>query len=386
MMDVKERDRLLGCGRLVSCANPVHGIEPLLIGSGVPTRVNANIGTSPGNSDIQSEIDKALTAIEYGADAIMDLSVGDKVDETRKAIIEAVDVPVGTVPVYQMFIGRQLDEIDSEHMLSAIEKHCRDGVDFVTIHCGVTRDIVENHMPGRLIPVTSRGGSLLARWIKHHGMENPLYSNFDQVCEILADHEVVLSLGDGLRPGCINDSSDSAQMQELINLGKLTARAREKGVQVIVEGPGHVPLDEIEFNMRIQKKICGGAPFYVLGPLVTDIGVGYDHITGAIGGAMAAMYGADFLCYVTPSEHLGLPGKEDVIDGVVASRIAAHAADIVKLGDKGRDDAMSRARKCLDWGEMFRNALVPQIGDAHPDLKNKKECSMCERFCALKTD
>ncbi|HHQ45448.1 MAG TPA: phosphomethylpyrimidine synthase ThiC [Candidatus Altiarchaeales archaeon] len=373
-------------GRVVSCANPRHGIESLLIGEGVSTKVNANVGTSPGNSSVDAEIEKALLSIEYGADAIMDLSVGDKVDETRKAIIKAVDVAVGTVPVYQMFMGRDIADVDLDVMLEVIEKHCKDGVDFLTIHCGVTKHIVEELMPKRLIPVTSRGGSLLARWIRHHKRENPLYENFEKVCEILKEYEVVLSLGDGLRPGCIHDATDEAQLEELKRLGEFTLTARKMGVQIIIEGPGHVPLDQIEYNMKIQKKICHNAPFYVLGPLVTDIGVGYDHITGAIGGALAAMHGADFLCYVTPSEHLGLPKKDDVINGVVASKIAAHAADLVKLGDTSRDDAMSRARKCLDWDEMFKNALFPQIRAKYPHLKGKDACSMCEEYCALKYD
>jgi len=383
-MDKKVLDKRLREGRIVSVSNPVHDIEPLLIGEGAPTRVNANLGTSPGHSDIEYELKKAETAIEYGADALMDLSVGGKVDETREAIIEHTDVPVGTVPIYQMFMGRDVADVDLDLMLDVVEKHCRDGVDFLTIHCGVTKNIVDNMLGERIIPVTSRGGSMLARWIRHHGRENPLYENFKQLCDILSEYEVVLSLGDGLRPGCIHDSTDKAQVQELLNLGELTDKARENGVQVMIEGPGHVPLDEIEYNMKLQKKICKNAPFYVLGPLPTDIAVGYDHITGAIGGALAAMHGADFLCYVTPSEHLGLPEIEDVKEGVIASKIAAHSADIVKLKDTEKDDAMSRGRKCLDWSEMFKHALVPQIKEEYPDLKGRKECSMCEEYCALR--
>lgn len=374
--DARVRD-----GSIVVMRNACRDIVPVAVGAGCMTKVNANVGTSE-KSSIMGELEKARAAVEYGADAVMDLSVGDGMDETRQKILEEIKVPVGTVPVYQMFINGGGD-VTLESMLKVIEKHCSDGVDFVTIHCGITKDIV-GYFEERLIPVTSRGGSFLAAWMRENHEENPLYSGFDSILEILKEHEVTLSLGDALRPACLHDASDRAQIQELVNLGHLTKRARSAGVKVIIEGPGHVPLDQIEMNVKLQKRLCDNAPFYVLGPLVTDIALGYDHITSAIGGAVAAMHGADFLCYVTPSEHLGLPGLEDVKNGVIASRIAAHAADIVKRGDRERDDAMSRARFNLDWDGMFRHCLDPHVREKYPDLKGHDVCTMCSSYCALK--
>jgi len=369
-------------GSVVVVRNAKRAIKPLAIGAGTHVKVNANIGTSPEVSDLKLELEKARIAVESGADTLMDLSIGGDLDGIRRKILKDTNVPLGTVPVYQAFIEEKLD-MTCESLLKVIEKHCRDGVDFLTLHCGITREIVGN-LGARLIPITSRGGSFLAAWMVRNEEENPLYAHFDEVLEIVKEYDAVISLGDALRPACIHDASDAAQMQELINLGRLTRKARKEKVPVIIEGPGHVPLDQIEANVILEKRICDNAPFYVLGPLVTDIGLGYDHITGAIGGAVAAMYGADFLCYVTPSEHLGLPNKDDVKNGVIASRIAAHAADIVRLKDTARDDELSRARKDLDWEKMFELCIDKDVKKTHGNLCNKKECTMCGKYCALK--
>jgi phosphomethylpyrimidine synthase len=372
----------LKSGSIVAVKNAKRDVEPIAIGTGTRVKINANIGTSPDVSDIRQEIEKAHIAVEAGADTLMDLSIGGDIDSVRRKILKETCVPLGTVPIYQAFLEKRLD-MDSESILKVIERHCKDGVDFLTIHSGITKDIVEG-LKSRLIPVTSRGGSFLAAWMIKNQKENPLYSEFDDILEIAKEYEVTLSLGDALRPACIHDASDNAQIQELLNLGRLTKKAREAGVQIIIEGPGHMPLDQIEMNVKLEKKICDNAPFYVLGPLVTDIGMGRDHITGAIGGAVAAMHGADFLCYVTPSEHLGLPTKEDVREGVIASKIAAHAADIVRLRDTSRDDELSKARKDLDWNKMFELCLDNKLCDKYNHLKNKKECTMCGQYCALK--
>jgi len=372
----------LKSGSIVAVRNAKRDVEPIAIGAGTRVKINANIGTSPDVSDIKQEIEKAHIAVEAGADTLMDLSIGGDIDAVRKKILKETNVPLGTVPIYQAFLEKRL-EMDSESILKVIERQCKDGVDFLTIHSGITKDVVGG-LKSRLIPITSRGGSFLAAWMIKNEQENPLYSHFDDILEIAKEYEVVLSLGDALRPACIHDASDNAQIQELLNLGKLTKKAREAGVQIIIEGPGHMPIDQIEMNVKLEKKICDNAPFYVLGPLVTDIGMGRDHITGAIGGAVAAMHGADFLCYVTPSEHLGLPTKEDVREGVIASKIAAHAADIVRLRDTSRDDELSKARKNLDWNRMFDLCLDKKLGAKHGNLKNKKECTMCGQYCALK--
>lgn len=375
-------EKALKRGSVVLVRNSVRDITPLAIGEGTRVKVNANIGMSPEVCDIKQELEKARIAVEAGADTVMDLSVGGDIDSMRRKILKEINVPIGTVPIYQAFLERRLD-MDAESILKVIERHCRDGVDFLTIHAGITKDLVEK-LKSRLIPVTSRGGSFLAAWMIKNREENPLYSHFDEILEIAKEYNVVLSLGDALRPACIRDASDYAQIQELLTLGRLTSRARKAGVQVIIEGPGHMPLDQIEMNVKLEKKICDNAPFYVLGPLVTDIGMGRDHITGAIGGALAAMYGADFLCYVTPSEHLGLPTKEDVREGVIASKIAAHAADIVRLKDTVRDDELSKARRDLDWDKMFSLCVDSRICDRFNHLRNKKECTMCGQYCALK--
>jgi len=372
----------LDSGRVVSVVNPRRGIEPLLIGEGVPTRVNANVGGSPHKTDVAAEVEKAKVAVEAGADAVMDLTVGGNMEGMLDAIIKAVDVSVGTVPIYEAFLKNELD-LTLEDFLKVLERQARAGVDFFTIHSGLTREGMELAQK-RVIPVTSRGGSFIAAWMQKHGQESFLYTGFDEILEILKEHEVVVSLGDGLRPGALADATDDAQLHELKKLGELVGRCRAAGVGVIVEGPGHVPLDQIQKNMELQKDICQGAPFYVLGPLVTDIALGYDHITGAIGGALAALYGADFLCYVTPSEHLGLPDLEDVKKGVIASKIAAHAADVVKLGDRSRDDELSKARAELDWDKMFELCLDPTVRDRFPEDSGRDPCSMCGEYCALK--
>ena len=369
-------------GSVVIVKNSKRDIKPLAIGEGTLVKINANIGTSPDIQDLKKEIEKADTAAKYGAHTIMDLSIGGDLNRTRNEILKNTDIPLGTVPIYQAFVEDKID-MSTESILSVIEKHCRDGVDFLTLHCGITKDIVEN-LNSRLIPITSRGGSFLAAWIIKNQMENPLYENFDQILEIVKEYDVVISLGDALRPACINDASDICQIQELINLGKLTKIARKENVPIIIEGPGHVPIDQIEMNILLEKKICDNAPFYVLGPLVTDIALGYDHISGAIGGAIAAMHGADFLCYVTPSEHRGLPSVDDVREGVIASKIAAHAADIVRLRKTETDDEMSRARKDLNWEKMFELGIDKTIKQKYPELVGKKVCTMCGEYCALK--
>lgn len=369
-------------GSLVLVKDARRDIEPVAIGAGVTTKVNANIGTSPHESGLKNELRKAKVAVEAGADTLMDLSVDGDTGKTRRRILKETDIPLGTVPVYQVYSKCGLD-FTLEDYLVEVEAQCREGVDFMTIHAGLTRKGVE-HARKRIIPVTSRGGCFLAAWMRKNKKENPLYTGFYEIMEVLREYEVTVSLGDALRPGCLHDATDKAQLTELKVLGKLTERAWGQDVKVIVEGPGHIPLDQIERNMRLQKKVCHNAPFYVLGPLVTDIAVGHDHITSAIGGAVAGMYGADFLCYVTPSEHLGLPSDDDVREGVIASRIAAHAADIVKLGRRGRDDDMGVARRDLDWDEMFRLALDPKVKDRYGDVKKGSECSMCGEYCAVK--
>ncbi|MFH0863090.1 MAG: phosphomethylpyrimidine synthase ThiC [Candidatus Altiarchaeota archaeon] len=369
-------------GSVVVVGNPRRRIKPMAVGAGISTKVNANIGTSPDGSSMVRELRKARVAVEAGADALMDLSVDGNTPKTRRRLLAEMDVPLGTVPIYQVYAHKRL-QFTIEDYLKEIEEQCRDGVDFMTIHAGLTLQGIM-YAKKRTIPITSRGGCFLAAWMMKNRAENPLYIGFDLIMEVLAEYGVVVSLGDALRPGCIRDATDDAQLSELKVLGELTSRAWEHGVKVIVEGPGHVPLDQIEYNMRLQKAVCHNAPFYVLGPLVTDIGVGHDHITSAIGGAVAGMYGADFLCYVTPSEHLGLPDVEDVREGVIASKIAAHAADIVKLGRTERDDAMSKARRRLDWKTMFKNAIDPWAGQTRGKHEKGGECSMCGKYCALK--
>jgi phosphomethylpyrimidine synthase len=372
-----------------------ENVHPVGIGKGLRTKINANIGTSPDLCDLSLETEKAKVAIKYGADTIMDLSTAGNLDEIRRTIIKAVDVPVGTVPIYQAVIEAAIKKGAIIHMteddiFNTIEKHAKDGVDFMTVHCGVTQQIVKRLAKHpRLMGIVSRGGTFLVAWIVHHNKENPLYANYDYLLEMAAKYDFVLSLGDGLRPGCIFDSTDWAQIQELLTIGELVERARAENVQVMVEGPGHLPLNEIMANVQLEKSICKGAPFYVLGPVVTEIAPGYDHIVGAIGGALAGLAGADFLCYLTPSEHLGLPSLEDVKEGVIATKIAAHAVDIAKLGSKAtaQDFAMAKARANLDWKSQFKNALNHEKAiKVHGRVKSKtpEACSMCSEYCAIK--
>ena len=386
--------RALAAGRLIIPRNVRReGIEVRGIGEGLRTKINANVGTSPDYANIEEEVEKARVAVKYGADSVMDLSVGGDVDEVRRQILRAVKVPVGTVPIYQAGIAAaergSVVDMSSDDIFNAIRRHAEDGVDFVTVHCGVTRAAVDAlRKSGRLMDVVSRGGSFLAAWIVHHGEENPLYKEFDYLLEIARDFDLTLSLGDGMRPGCLADASDQAQFQELLTLGELVERAWAKDVQVMVEGPGHLPLDHIEANVRLEKSICKGAPFYVLGPIVTDIAPGYDHLIGAIGGALAAWVGADFLCYVTPSEHVCLPTLEDVRDGVVASKIAAHVADVAKGIGAEWDDEMAKARKQLDWEKQFKLAIDPErareLRKRRPPMLDPEVCSMCSKLCAIK--
>lgn len=384
-------------GRVVIPANNQKVLaSPRGVGEGLRVKVNANIGTSQEHGDIDEELQKVDIAVANGADAVMDLSTGSKTEETRRAVIGRSPVPVGTVPLYEAFLkgGKargSIEGLTADDIFSRIEAHGKEGVDFVTLHCGLTREsLARMRAQGRVINIVSRGGALLVEWMIRNDRENPLYEQYDRLLSICAKYEMTISLGDGMRPGALADATDRAQIQELLILGELAKRARERGVQVMIEGPGHVPLDQVETNIRLQKSLCDGAPFYVLGPLVTDIAPGYDHITGAIGGALAAMAGADFLCYVTPAEHLRLPTVEDVKAGVIASRIAAHAADIARglPGARERDDRMSRARKRVDWEGMFAECLDPETARrmrAEIPSKSDTVCSMCGEFCAVKT-
>jgi phosphomethylpyrimidine synthase len=382
-------------GTIVVPANPNHrNLVPCGIGQGLRTKINANLGTSSDFGTIETELEKLKVVIDYKADAVMDLSTGGDITALRRAIIAASSIPVGTVPIYQAGIEAitkhgSMIGMTPDELFNVIEEHARDGVDFITVHCGLTRSAIARlKQQGRVADVVSRGGAFLIGWILHNEQENPLYKYYDRLLEIAREYDVTLSLGDGMRPGCLADATDRAQVEELVNLGELAQRAFQAGVQVMIEGPGHLPLNQIEANVRLQKSICKGAPFYVLGPLVTDIGAGYDHITGAIGGAIAAAAGADFLCYVTPSEHLSLPGAEDVKQGIIASRIAAHAADIVK-GVKGAaetDRKMSQARKRLDWETQATLSFDPDRSRQvrHKISPSGAACSMCGEFCAMK--
>jgi phosphomethylpyrimidine synthase len=381
-------------GTIVIPANPRHSnLNPTGIGKGLSTKVNANIGTSSDFGDAQTELRKLKVCLDSKADTVMDLSTGKNIQAIRKALIAASPVAIGTVPVYQACIesiarDKTMVKMTVDDLFNAIEDHARDGVDFITVHCGVTQSTIDRlKEQKRVADVVSRGGAFLIGWMLYNERENPLFEYFNRLLEIAHEFDVTLSLGDGMRPGCLADATDRAQIEELLTLGGLVKRAREAGVQVMVEGPGHVPLDQIDMNVRLQKAICEEAPFYVLGPLVTDVAAGYDHITGAIGGALAAASGADFLCYVTPSEHLSLPDPEDVKQGIMASRIAAHAADIVK-GVKGAGDwdlKMSLARKRLDWGEQAKLSIDPEhfqkLHSKH--ASTSKACSMCGGYCAM---
>ena len=383
-------------GTIVVVRNNRHtSISAMSIGKGLRTKINANVGTSKDRADEALELEKVRVCIEAGADTIMDLSTGGDLGAIRRAIIGASTVAIGTVPIYQAAVaavnaGKAIVEMSADDLFRAIEENGEDGVDFVTVHCGVTRRSVECiEKQGRLLGIVSRGGSILAHWMDFNGRENPLYEEYDRLLEIAKKYDMVLSLGDGLRPGCVADATDRGQVQELILLGDLTRRARDRGVQVMIEGPGHVPIQEIQANIQLEKSLCNGAPFYVLGPLPTDIAPGYDHITAAIGGAIAGWAGADYLCYVTPSEHLRLPTIDDVREGVIASKIAAHIADIAKgiPGAIERDHRMARCRKELDWEGQILASIDPARSRAWLEKSKSAEdegCTMCGDLCAVK--
>ena len=383
-------------GTVAICANPNHtGVKPAGVGEGLRVKVNANIGTSSDFPDLAPELEKLKEAVRCGADAVMDLSTGDHIGASRRAIIGQSPVMVGTVPIYEATVTAMKErgavvDMKAEDLLGAIEEQAKDGADFMTLHCGLTREAIARlHRQGRVMDVVSRGGSFITGWMLHNEKENPLYENYDTILDICEKYDVTISLGDGLRPGCLADATDRAQIAELMTLGELVDRAWARGVQVMVEGPGHVPFDQIAANMKLEKQLCHGAPFYVLGPLVTDIAPGYDHITSAIGGTMAAVHGADFLCYVTPAEHLALPTLQDVHDGVIASRIAAHAADIVKgvPGAAEWDLSMARGRKALDWEAQMDLAIDSETARAKRAWREAADtdaCSMCGNYCAVK--
>ncbi len=385
-------------GRLVIPANRRHlemRLEPMAIGIATRCKVNANIGNSAVTSDEQGELEKLHTAVHFGADTVMDLSTGKDIDPIREAILAASPVPIGTVPIYQMLeeLGGEIEEMRPQHFLDMVEHQAKQGVDYMTIHCGVKLEHLPKTM-NRITGIVSRGGSLIAKWMMIHRKENPLYEHFDDLCDIMRQYDVTWSLGDGLRPGCLADACDEAQFGELHTLGELTLRGRARGTQVMVEGPGHVPMDKIAMNVELQQEVCDGAPFYVLGPLVTDYAPGYDHITSCIGAALAGWNGAAMLCYVTPKEHLGLPEREDVKQGMIAYKIAAHAADIARHrpGARDRDDELSKARFEFDWNRQFELSLDPETARAYHDetlpqdtFKSAKFCSMCgPKYCSMK--
>jgi phosphomethylpyrimidine synthase len=403
---VARRERLQGetvrqevaAGRMVIPANVNHlrqKLEPMGIGIAAKCKVNANIGNSAVTSDLNGELEKLHTAIHYGADTVMDLSTGRDIDPIREAIIAESPVPIGTVPIYQMLeeLGGEIEEMRPQHFFDMVEHQAKQGVDYMTIHCGVLFEHLPKTMH-RITGIVSRGGSLIAKWMMAHRQENPLYTHFDDLCDIMRQYDVTWSLGDGLRPGCLADACDEAQFGELDTLGELTRRGRERGTQVMVEGPGHVPMDQVAMNVERQQAVCDGAPFYVLGPLVTDFAPGFDHITSCIGAALAGWAGAAMLCYVTPKEHLGLPEREDVKQGMIAYKIAAHAADIARHrpGARDRDDELSKARFEFDWNRQFELALDPETARAYHDetlpqetFKSAKFCSMCgPKYCSMK--
>ncbi|HEY1693168.1 MAG TPA: phosphomethylpyrimidine synthase ThiC [Polyangiaceae bacterium] len=381
-------------GRMVIPANVAHAnLEPMGIGIALACKVNANIGNSQVTSDVEGEIRKLKVSLKYGADTVMDLSTGGDIDVIRAAILANSPVPIGTVPVYQVLKERKtVDQVRASDFIDMLEHQAKQGVDYFTIHAGV----ISKHLPlvqHRITGIVSRGGSIMAQWMIEHSEENPYYVHWDAVLDICARYDVTISAGDGLRPGCLADASDAAQFAELATLGELTKRAWAKDVQVMIEGPGHVPFDQIEMNVKKEMEVCHEAPFYVLGPLVTDIAPGYDHITSAIGATMAGTAGAAMLCYVTPKEHLGLPNEDDVRQGLIAYKIAAHAADVARHrpGARDRDDALSRARYAFDWKEQFRLSLDPETAQAMHDetlpdeyFKSAEFCSMCgPKFCSM---
>ncbi|KIX10920.1 phosphomethylpyrimidine synthase ThiC [Dethiosulfatarculus sandiegensis] len=395
-MDPEKLRILVGEGKVAIPKNPAHkNLEPRGVGEGLSVKVNANIGTSSDRADAAEEIDKLNAALEAGADAVMDLSTGGDLRAMRQQVLDNCPVPVGTVPIYQAAVevtsqDRGIVDMTADELFGVIEDQAKQGVDFITVHCGVNMAVLDRlRGEGRIMDIVSRGGSFMACWILANEKENPLYEHYDRLLEICRAHDVTLSLGDGLRPGCLADATDRAQITELITLGELTQRAWDADVQVMIEGPGHVPLNQIQTNIQLQKRLCHNAPFYVLGPLVTDIAAGHDHVACAIGGALAGAAGADFLCYVTPTEHLALPGPEDVYRGVVVTRVAAHAADIAKGREQSiaKDNAMAKARADMDWETMLNLCLDPRTARKirENSLPAEEEvCTMCGRFCAVR--
>jgi phosphomethylpyrimidine synthase len=389
-LDPEDLRRRMAAGRAIIPKNVHHDFNPIGVGLGLSTKVNANIGTSGHHQQLDEELRKLETAVRCGAEMVMDLSTGDELDLVRRAILRACPVMLGTVPIYQAVADRgSVFGLTADDLFGVIERHARDGVDFVTVHCGVSREAVRRlDHSDRVAGIVSRGGSMLASWIARTGEENPLLTQFDRLLDIAFEHDVTLSLGDGIRPGATADATDAAQIQELLTLGELTVRAHARGVQVMIEGPGHVPIDQIEANVLLEKRVCRGAPFYVLGPLTSDVGAGYDHITGAIGGAVASAAGADVLCYLTPAEHLRLPTIEDVRDGVIATKIAAHSGDMAKgvFWARERDAQMSVYRKKLDWEGQYRLALDPEKAREFRYLSedyDKAVCTMCGTLCSM---
>ncbi len=394
-LDPREIMPRIADGTVVILKNVRSSHRPVGLGKGLRTKVNANIGTSGDASDLEEELAKLDAAVAAGADAVMDLSTGGDIDAIRHEIVERSPVPVGTVPIYQAAVrarraGKGVVDMTADEMLAAVEDHAKDGVDFVTVHCGVTLEVAEHcRRTPRLADVVSRGGAFLMEWMSKNGEQNPLYARYDDLLDIVREYDVALSLGDGLRPGALADANDAAQVAELTVIAELVARARDRGVQAIVEGPGHVPLHLVEASVELEKSLCGGAPFYVLGPLVTDVAPGYDHVGAAIGGAVAAMAGADFLCYVTPAEHLRLPTVDDVREGVYTLRVAAHAGDIGKgvVGARDWDDKLSRARRALRWDEVIDLSLDAEKAKAYRDASSPADqelCTMCGEFCAIR--
>ena len=383
-------------GRIAIPANVVHikkGMRAFGVGEGLSTKVNVNLGISGDKADAAEEWKKVAIAEKYGADSIMDLSNSGKTRRFRQQLIDETDLMVGTVPMYDAigYMEKPLVQLTADDLLRVVRAHAEDGVDFMTIHAGINRSVVSTFkQTGRLMNIVSRGGSLLFGWMEVTGNENPFFEHFDELLDICHEYDVTISLGDSCRPGCLYDANDATETAEIIEMGKLAVRAWERGVQVMIEGPGHMAIDEIAANMKMEKRLCHNAPFYVLGPLVTDVGVGYDHITAAIGGAISATAGADFLCYVTPAEHLCLPNSQDVLDGLIATRIAAHAADIAKKVPHARDedDRMGQARRRLDWEEMWKHALDPDTGRKRYEgspAATEGTCTMCGKMCAVRT-
>jgi phosphomethylpyrimidine synthase len=386
----------IAAGTSVIPININHKITPIGIGRNMRTKVNANIGTSKDKISIEGEMEKLAVLVKYGADAVMDLSTGGPIKELRKMMLKKSPIAVGTVPIYEAAVraaGQKgsISKMTADDLFGVIEEHAAEGVDFVTVHSGLTMRAVERlKKEGRILDIVSRGGSFLLEWMIYNEKDNPLYEQYDRLLEIALKYDMTLSLGDGMRPGCLADATDRTQIEELLTLGELRDRSVDANVQVIIEGPGHVPLNQVELNVRLEKEVCKGAPFYVLGPLVTDIGMGYDHITAAIGGAVAGAAGADFLCYVTPSEHIRLPSIDDVKEGVIVSKLAAHAADIAK-GIKGAMDAdikMAKCRKALDWNGQIAMSLNPdKVREWRAEVPptETEVCSMCGEFCAIRT-